>query len=72
MKLQEHHIRWLDQNDGDYEIIPCRMYFTDSSNEKRQNKIRMVFRQTAFSFIPSGLSEGIDQIINLYPDSLKE
>lgn len=72
MKLQEHHIRWLEQNDGDYEIIPCRLYWTDSENIKRQNKLRIVFKSTEFSFNPNGLADGIDTVIKLYPESLKD
>lgn len=72
MKLQEHHIKWLEQNDGDYEIVPCRMRWVDADGNEKQNKIRMSFRSTAFSFLPNGLAEGIEQIIKLYPDSLKD
>lgn len=27
MKLQKHHIEWLERNDGEYEIIPDRCRF---------------------------------------------
>lgn len=72
MKLKEHHIRWLEQNDGNYEIIPCRLFWYALDGSKHQNKIRIVFRSTEFSFNSEGLAAGIDNVLSVYPDSLKE
>lgn len=68
--ITEKHVMWLERNDGSYEIIP------DSCNFERggvfhKNKVRVVFRSTMFSFNEGGISQAIDSILDMYPDSLK-
>lgn len=68
MKLQKHHIEWLERNDGDYEIIPDHCVF-ERNGEKLVNKLRFHFKYTAFTFNENGLSQAIDNVIELYPES---
>ena len=68
MKLQKHHIEWLERNDGDYEIIPDRCVF-ERDGVHFVNKIRVCFKSTAFIFNENGLSQAIDNILELYPES---
>lgn len=68
-KLKPHHVDWLNRNDGLYEVRPDNSFWTDSNNERIQNKILFVFKSTQFSFNQYGLSEAIDKAIELYPDS---
>lgn len=68
-KLRKHHVDWLNRNDGLYEVRPDNSFWTDSNNERVQNKILFVFKSTQFSFNQYGLSEAIDKAIELYPDS---
>lgn len=68
MKLQKHHIDWLERNDGEYEIIPDRCNF-ERDGLHFVNKIRVCFKSTAFTFNENGLSQAIDNILELYPES---
>lgn len=68
MKLQKHHIEWLERNDGDYEIIPDRCRF-ERDGVPFVNKMRVYFKSTAFTFNESGLSQAIDNILESYPES---
>ena len=68
MKLQKHHIEWLERNDGDYEIIPDRCRF-ERDGVHFVNKIRVCFKSTVFTFNENGLSQAIDNILELYPES---
>ena len=68
MKLQKHHIEWLERNDGEYEIIPDRCRF-ERDGVHFVNKMRVHFKYTAFTFNENGLSQAIDNILELYPES---
>lgn len=68
MKLQKHHIEWLERNDGDYEIIPDRCIF-ERDGVHFVNKMRVCFKSTAFTFNEGGLSQAIDNILESYPES---
>ena len=68
MKLQKHHVEWLERNDGDYEIIPDRCVF-ERDGVHFVNKIRFSFKSTAFTFNENGLSQAIDNVLEMYPES---
>lgn len=68
--ITEKHVMWMEKNDGLYEIIPDGCTF-EREGIKYTNKIRMVFRSTAFSFNERGIAQAIDSILELYPESLK-
>ena len=68
MKLQKHHIEWLERNDGEYEIIPDRCRF-ERHGVHFVNKMRVHFKYTAFTFNENGLSQAIDSILEFYPES---
>lgn len=67
-KLEQHHIEWLERNDGKYEVIPDNSYWV-CGEQKIQNKIRFVFRNTVFGFNAGGLPEAIEKAMIAYPDS---
>lgn len=68
--LTQKHLLWLDINDGKYEVIPRCNRFTRNNNEFI-NKVDVVFNNTMFAFNENGLSQAINRIIEVYPESLK-
>lgn len=71
MKLLEHHIKWLEQNDGEYSVSANRGSWLDESGKHVENRMVFVYNSTQISFNPLGLSQAIDTILEIYPESLK-
>ena len=68
--LTQKHLQWLNLNDGKYEVLPRRHKFT-RDNIKYISKVDVAFNNTMFAFNENGLSQAIDRIIEVYPESLK-
>lgn len=69
MKLQPHHIAWLERNDGKYAVIPTDTPWIHEDGKKESNKCSFVFKGTHIGFNPKGLAQAIDNILSLYPES---
>ena len=68
--LTQKHLQWLNLNDGNYEVLPRRHKFT-RDNTEYISKVDVAFNNTMFAFNENGLSQAIDQIIEMYPESLE-
>ena len=69
--LTQKHLDWLNINDGRYEVLPRQSKFT-RENTEYLNKLDITFNNTMFAFNENGLSQAIDRIIEVYPESLEQ
>ena len=69
--LTQKHLQWLNLNDGKYEVLPRQHKFT-RDNTEYISKVDVAFNNTMFPFNEHGLSQAIDRIIEMYPESLKQ
>ena len=69
--LTQKHLHWLNINDGKYEVLPRQHKFT-RDNIEYTSKVDVAFNNTMFPFNEHGLSQAIDRIIEVYPESLKQ
>ena len=68
--LTQKHLQWLNLNDGKYEVLPRQHKFT-RDNTEYISKVDVAFNNTMFAFNENGLSQAIDRIIEVYPESLE-
>ena len=68
--LTQKHLQWLNLNDGNYEVLPRQHKFT-RDNTVYISKVDVAFNNTMFAFNENGLSQAIDRIIEVYPESLE-
>ena len=68
--LTQKHLHWLNLNDGKYEVLLRQHKFT-RDNIKYISKVDVAFNNTMFAFNENGLSQAIDRIIEVYPESLE-
>ena len=68
--LTQKHLQWLNLNDGNCEVLPRQHKFT-RDNTKHISKVDVDFNNTMFAFNENGLSQAIDRIIEVYPESLE-
>ena len=68
--LTQKHLQWLNLNDGNYEVLPRQHKFT-RDNTLYISKVDVAFNNTMFAFNEKGLSQAIDRIIEVYPESLE-
>ena len=68
--LTQKHLQWLNLNDGKYEVLPRQHRFT-RDNTEYISKVDVAFNNTMFAFNEKGLSQAIDRIIEVYPESLE-
>lgn len=69
MKLLQHHIEWLERNDGKYDITSDYSIWYTTEGEPIKNVMSVSFNNTRFPFNPDGLSGAIDTILDAYPNS---
>lgn len=68
MKLQKHHIEWLERNDGNYTCVANRGRRINEEGVHEENKCIFIFNSTQISFNPKGLAQTIDKVLELYPE----